>query len=53
MIIDIVGLKITEPAAMEQQINNIVGVVSVGLFAQRGADVGLLGTVEGVKKLVF
>lgn len=53
MIIDIVGLKIANPAAMEQQINNIVGVVSVGLFAQRGADVGLLGMAEGVKKLVF
>lgn len=53
MIIDLVGLKIANPAEMEAQINNIVGVVTVGLFAQRGADVGLLGTAEGVKKLSF
>ncbi|MGZ3241863.1 MAG: ribose-5-phosphate isomerase RpiA [Burkholderiaceae bacterium] len=53
MIIDVVGLDIQDPVAMEALINNIVGVVTVGLFAQRGADVGLLGTVEGVKKLVF
>jgi ribose 5-phosphate isomerase A len=53
MIIDVVGLDIPDPVTMEAAINNIVGVVTVGLFAQRGADVGLLGTVEGVKKLVF
>jgi ribose 5-phosphate isomerase A len=53
MIIDLVGLKIARPAELEAQINNIVGVVSVGLFARRGADVGLLGTAEGVKKLTF
>jgi ribose 5-phosphate isomerase A len=53
MIIDMVGLNIQDPAGMEARINGIVGVVTVGLFAQRGADIGLLGTVEGVKKLVF
>jgi ribose 5-phosphate isomerase A len=53
MIIDVVGMKIVDPVGMERQINNIVGVVSVGLFARRGADVGLLGTAEGVKKLTF
>jgi ribose 5-phosphate isomerase A len=53
MIIDVVGMKIVDPVGMERQINNIVGVVSVGLFAQRGADVGLLGTKEGVKKLTY
>jgi len=53
MIIDVLGLDIADPVAMEVKINAIVGVVTVGLFAQRGADVGLLGTVEGVKKLVF
>lgn len=53
MIIDLVGLKIANPAELEAQINNIPGVVTVGLFAQRGADVGLLGTAEGVKKLNF
>jgi ribose 5-phosphate isomerase A len=53
VIIDMVGLKIANPAELEARINNIVGVVTVGLFAQRGADVGLLGTVDGVKKLTF
>lgn len=53
MIIDLVGLKIANPAELEAQINNIVGVVTVGLFAQRGADIALLGTAEGVKKLAF
>ncbi|HJV80114.1 ribose-5-phosphate isomerase RpiA [Noviherbaspirillum sp.] len=53
MIIDLVGLKIANPAELEAQINSIPGVVTVGLFAHRGADVGLLGTAEGVKKLNF
>ncbi|RJG06561.1 ribose-5-phosphate isomerase RpiA [Noviherbaspirillum cavernae] len=53
MILDVVGLTIANPAELEAQINNIVGVVTVGLFAQRGANVGLLGTVDGVKKLEF
>ena len=52
-IIDVAGLQITEPVALETQINQFVGVVAVGLFAQRGADVCLLGTSEGVKKLTF
>lgn len=53
MVIDVVGLNIQDPVDMEARINAIVGVVTVGLFAQRGADIGLLGTAEGVKKLVF
>lgn len=53
MILDLIGLKIDRPAEMEGVINNMVGVVTVGLFAQRGADVALLGTAEGVKKLTF
>lgn len=52
-ILDAFGLSITEPVAMEAAINNIVGVVAVGLFARQGANVGLLGTAQGVKKLVF
>lgn len=52
-LIDVAGLQITDPVALEAQINQIVGVVAVGLFAQRGADVCLLGTSEGVKKLTF
>jgi len=53
VIIDVLGLQIANPREMEAHINNIVGVVTVGLFAQRGADVGLLGTVDGVKKFAF
>lgn len=52
-ILDVKGLRIADPVALEAQINNIVGVVTVGLFAQRGADVALLGTEEGVKKFEF
>jgi len=52
-ILDVLGLSITAPAEMEAAINNIVGVVTVGLFARQGANVCLLGTAEGVKKLEF
>ncbi|MGH8806411.1 MAG: ribose-5-phosphate isomerase RpiA [Noviherbaspirillum sp.] len=52
-ILDVVGLKIANPAELEATINNIVGVVTVGLFAKRGADVALLGTADGVKTLTF
>ncbi len=52
-IIDVLGLKIQDPAALEAQINDIVGVVTVGLFARRGANIGLLGTTDGVKRLNF
>lgn len=53
VIIDVMGLKITDPIALEQQINQIVGVVTVGLFAVKGADVCLLGGKDGVKTLTF
>ena len=52
-IIDVAGLKIADPVGLEREINQIVGVIAVGLFAQRGADVCLLGTAEGVKTLTF
>ena len=52
-IIDVAGLQITDPVALEQHINQIVGVIAVGLFAARGADVCLLGTGEGVRTLTF
>ncbi|HTD06260.1 ribose-5-phosphate isomerase RpiA [Undibacterium sp.] len=53
VIIDVHGLQIADPVAMEAAINNIVGVVTVGLFAKQGADVCLLGTATGVKTLAF
>jgi ribose 5-phosphate isomerase A len=52
-LLDVAGLSITDPKALEAQINQIVGVIAVGLFAARGANVCLLGTAEGVKTLKF
>lgn len=52
LIIDVHGLQISDPAALEAQINQIVGVVCNGLFARRGADVLLLGTPSGVRTMV-
>lgn len=49
-IIDCFDFMIADPVAMEARINAIVGVVTNGLFAARGADVLLLGTAEGVKR---
>lgn len=50
MIIDVHDLKIQNPVELEQKINQIAGVVTNGLFAQRGADVLLLGGENGVEK---
>lgn len=51
LIIDVHGLSIVDPVALESRINNIAGVVTVGLFAQRPADVLLLGGADGVRTL--
>ena len=48
-IIDVHGWEMADAKAWEEKLNQITGVVTVGLFAQRGADVLLLGTSEGVK----
>ncbi|MDA0688679.1 MAG: ribose-5-phosphate isomerase RpiA [Proteobacteria bacterium] len=50
-IIDVYNLEILEPRKLEQEINQIVGVVTNGLFAERGADLLLLGTEDGVETL--
>jgi ribose 5-phosphate isomerase A len=52
-ILDVSGLAIHDPIALETEINQVVGVITVGLFARRGANVCLLGTAEGVKTLQF
>lgn len=49
VILDVHGLSILDPVALETEINQIVGVVTVGLFARRGADVCLMGTQDGVQ----
>ena len=51
VIIDVHGLSITDPLALEMQINQITGVVCVGLFAHRGADVLILGAPDGAKTI--
>ena len=50
-ILDVHNMEIMEPVKLEQELNNIPGVVTVGLFAKRPADVLLLGTEDGIKKI--
>ncbi len=52
-IIDASGLRITQPKILEQQINDLPGVVTNGLFARKGANVCLLGMADGVKTMTF
>ncbi|VXC10101.1 ribose 5-phosphate isomerase, constitutive [Burkholderia sp. 8Y] len=52
-IIDVKGLAITDPRALEAHINAWPGVVTVGLFAARGADLCLLGTEKGVERIDY
>ena len=52
-ILDVKGLAITDPLAMEQEVNQWPGVISVGIFARHRARVCLLGTAQGVKTLSF
>ena len=49
VIIDVHNLEILDPKALESQINAIVGVVTNGLFALRGADILVLGSSDGIK----
>ena len=51
LIVDVGGLPIADPVELETRINQIVGVVTNGLFACRPADVCLLGTADGVRTL--
>lgn len=52
LIIDVYGLSITDPVTLEAELNQIVGVVTNGLFARRGADVLLLAGAGGVERQV-
>ena len=49
LILDVHGLSITDPIGLEDHINQVVGVVTNGLFARRGADVLLLAGADGVQ----
>ena len=50
-IIDVHGLRISEPRALEASINQLAGVVTVGLFAARPADVLIIGTDTGTRSI--
>ena len=51
VILDVHNMQIHDPRGLEEQLNAIVGVVCNGLFAARPADILLLGTAEGVKRM--
>ena len=51
VIVDVHGLRISDPVALEARINQIVGVVTNGLFACRSADLLLLATPDGVRQI--
>ncbi|MDO9283941.1 MAG: ribose-5-phosphate isomerase RpiA [Aquabacterium sp.] len=53
LILDVRGLQITDPMAMETEVNQWPGVVTVGIFARHRARVCLLGTSQGVRTLDF
>ncbi|WP_028227102.1 ribose-5-phosphate isomerase RpiA [Paraburkholderia ferrariae] len=52
-ILDVKGLRINEPRAFEALVNAWPGVVTVGLFAERGADLCLLGAATGVERIDY
>jgi len=51
VILDVHNLEILDPVQLEEQLNGLAGVLCNGLFARRPADVVLLGTATGVRKL--
>jgi ribose 5-phosphate isomerase A len=53
VLLDVHGLQIEDPLAMEAEVNQWPGVVTVGLFARRKADLCLLGTPSGVRACRF
>jgi ribose 5-phosphate isomerase A len=52
-ILDVAGLQITNPLALETQINQIAGVITVGLFAKEKADILLVNNASGVSRIAF
>ncbi len=52
LILDVAGLSIDDPAALEAEINQWPGVVTVGLFARKPADVALVAGAQGVRTVV-
>lgn len=52
IILDVHGLQINDPKALESEINNLTGVVCNGIFAHRPADVLLISTPDGVVRIL-
>ena len=52
-ILDVAGLKIADPLQMEAQINQIAGVITVGLFAKEKANILLVSNAAGVDRIAF
>lgn len=52
-IVDVAGLSISKPAELEVLINQIPGVITVGLFTQQKADLLLVGGVGGVRRIIY
>ncbi|HHH13182.1 MAG TPA: ribose-5-phosphate isomerase RpiA [Thiolapillus brandeum] len=52
IILDVHNLEITEPVKLETELNQIAGVVTVGIFGHRPADVLILGTPEGPRTII-
>ena len=52
-ILDVAGLQITNPRALEAQVNQIAGVITVGLFAKEKADILLVSNTSGVSRITF
>ncbi|MBV7482314.1 ribose-5-phosphate isomerase RpiA [Bordetella sp. BOR01] len=51
LILDVAGLQIDDAPGLEAAVNNLPGVVTCGLFARAGADVALLATQGGIRRL--
>jgi ribose 5-phosphate isomerase A len=52
-ILDVAGMKIDDPLALEAQINQIAGVITVGLFAKEKADILLVSNASGLSRITF
>jgi ribose 5-phosphate isomerase A len=51
VILDVRNLEILDPVALESDLNQLAGVVSVGLFARRPADLLIVGSAAGVREI--
>lgn len=52
-ILDVAGLKVSDPVGLESEINQIPGVICNGLFARRKADILLIGSTNGVRRQIY